>query len=81
MLFVSVNSDEEEKYRDLLNGNGIINPQNSIANIDKILVCKEYEQERYLQIELKEVKEQEMFVAYVEAYFKLTPSEKQKRIR
>ena len=35
MLRESVNSDQEEKDSDLLNGNRIINLRNLITNIDK----------------------------------------------
>ena len=54
---------------------------NLITNIDNVLVCKECAQERYLQIELEEGKDQENFVAYIEAYFQLTPSDEYKGIR
>ena len=36
----SVNSDQEEKEGDVLNGNRIINLKNLITNIDNFLVCK-----------------------------------------
>ena len=39
-----VNSDQEEKERDLLNGNRIINLNNLITNIGTFLVCKEFAQ-------------------------------------
>ena len=52
MLCESVNSDQEEKEGDLLNGNRIINLNNLITNIDNVLVCKECAQERDLQIKL-----------------------------
>ena len=52
MLCEYVNSDQEEKEGDLLNGNRIINLNNLIANIDNFSVCKECAQERYLQIKL-----------------------------
>ena len=51
------------------------------TNIEKILLCKECEKERDLQIKLEEGKEQENFIAYVEACFQLTPSDEQKGIR
>ena len=54
MLCESVNSDQEEKERDLLNGNHIINLNNFITNIDTFLLCKEFAQERYPQIKLEE---------------------------
>ena len=38
MLCESVNSDQEEKYGDLINGNHIINLKNLITNIDKFLM-------------------------------------------
>ena len=38
MICESVNSDQEEKEGDVLNGNRIINLKNLITNIDKILV-------------------------------------------
>ena len=38
MLFNSVNSDQEEKEVDLLNGNRIINIKNLITNIDSFSV-------------------------------------------
>ena len=41
MMCESINSDQEEKERDLLNSNRIINLKNFISNIDKVLVCKE----------------------------------------
>ena len=81
MLCESVNTDQEEKEGDVLNGNRIINPNNLISNIDKFLVCKECAHERELQIKSEEGKEQENFIAYVEAYFQLTPSDEQKGIR
>ena len=52
MMCESVNSDQEEKEGDVLNGNRIINLKNLITNIDKVLVCKECAQERELQITL-----------------------------
>ena len=41
MLYESVNSDQEEKEGDLINGNLIINLKNFITNMDTFLVCKE----------------------------------------
>ena len=58
MLCESVNSDQEEKEGDLLNGNRIINLKNLITDIDIFLVCKECAQERAIHIKLEEVKEQ-----------------------
>ena len=46
MICESINSDQEEKEGDVLNGNRIINLKDFITNIDKILVCKEFAQER-----------------------------------
>ena len=46
MMCESVNSDQEEKEGDVLNGNRIINLNNLITNIDNFLVCKECAQER-----------------------------------
>ena len=46
MMCESVNSDQEEKEGDVLNGNCIINLNNLITNIDTFLVCKECAQER-----------------------------------
>ena len=40
MLCKSINSDQEEKEGDLLNGNTIGNIKNLIKNIDKCLVRK-----------------------------------------
>ena len=40
MLCESVNSDQEEKEGNLLNGNHIINLKNLITNVDTFLVCK-----------------------------------------
>ena len=71
----SVNSDQEEKEVDVLNGNRIINLKNFITNIDKFLVCKEFAKERELQIKLEEERDVENFIYYVEAYFQLTPSD------
>ena len=50
MMCGSINSDQEEKEGDVLNGNRIINLKNLITNIDKVLVCKECAQERDLHI-------------------------------
>ena len=69
MLCESVKSDQEETEGDLLNSNSIINLNNLITNIDKILVGKECAHERNLQIKLEKVREQEKIVAYVEDYF------------
>ena len=54
MMCESVNSDQEEKEGDLLNGNRSINLKDFITNKDKNLVCKECAQERELQIKLEE---------------------------
>ena len=65
MMCESVNSDQEEKEGDLLNGNRIINLKNFITNIDTFLVCKECAQERELQIKLEEERDVENFIDYV----------------
>ena len=80
ILCESINSDQEEKEGDLLNGNLIINLNNLITNIDKFsvqIMCTGMN----LQIKLEEGKYRENFVAYVEDYFHLTPSDEQKGIR
>ena len=81
MICKFVKSDQEDKEGDLLNGNRIINLNNLITNIDNCLVCKEFAQERELQIKLEEKRDVENFIDYVEAYFHLTPSDEQKGIR
>ena len=81
MMCESVNSDQEEKQGDVLNGNRIINLNNVITNIDDFLVCKECAHERGLQIKLEEEREVENFFDYVEACFQLTPPDKQKGAR
>ena len=48
MLCESVISDQEGKEGDLLNGNCIINQNNLITNIDNVLLCKVWENERAL---------------------------------
>ena len=53
MMCKSVNSDQEEKEGDVLNGNRIINLKNLITNIDNVLVCKQCAQDRDLQIKLE----------------------------
>ena len=40
MIGESINSDQEEKEGDLLNGNHVINLNNLTINIDNFLVCK-----------------------------------------
>ena len=45
LICESVNSDQEEKGGDLLNGNRIINLNNLITNMDNFLVSKECAQE------------------------------------
>ena len=67
MLSESVNTDKEEKEGDVLKGNCIINLKNLSTNIENFLLCKECVKERDLQIKLEEGKEQENFIAYVEA--------------
>ena len=52
MMCESINSDQEEKEGDVLNGNRIINLNILFSNIDKFLVCKECAQEREQQIKL-----------------------------
>ena len=81
MMCESVNSDQEEKEGDVLNGNNILNLKNLISNIDIFLVCKECAQEREIQIKLEEERDVENFIDYVEAYFQLTPPDKQKGVR
>ena len=54
MLCDSVNTDQEEKEKYLLNSNRIINLNNLITNIDKFWVFKECAQERELHIKLEE---------------------------
>ena len=81
MICDSVNSDQEEKEGDVLNGNHIINLNNLIIKIDTFLVCKECAYERELQIKLEEERDIEKIVEYVEAYFQLTPSDEQKGVR
>ena len=81
MLSESVNTDQEEKEGDVLKGNRIINLKNLRTNTEKILLCKECAKERDLQIKSEEGEEQENFIAYIEAYFQLTPSDEQKGIR
>ena len=81
MLCESVNSGQEEKEGDAPNGNHIINLKNLITKIDIFLVCKQWAQDRELQIKSEEKIEVENFIDYVEAYFQLTPSDKQKGIR
>ena len=56
MLCESVKSNQAEKEEDLLNGNRIINLNNLITNMDKVLVCKEHAKERDLKIKLEEDK-------------------------
>ena len=46
MICESVNSDQEEKEGDLLKGDIIINLNDLIIDIDKILVCKDCAHER-----------------------------------
>ena len=44
-------------------------------------MCKECAQERELQKKLEEERDVEKFFDYVEAYFQLTPPDKQKGVR
>ena len=81
MMCKSVNFNQEEKEGYVLNGNCIINLNNLITNIDKILVCKECAQERELHIKVEEERDKENFIYYVEAYFQLTPPDEQKGVR
>ena len=57
MIFESVNSDQEEKEGHLLNVNRVINLNDLITNIYKVLVCKEFAQERDPQITLEETRD------------------------
>ena len=81
MMCESINSDQEEKEGDVLNGNCIINLKNLITNIDVFLVCKECAKERELQIKLEQERDIEKSIDCVEAYFQLTPSDEQKGVR
>ena len=81
MMCESVNSDQEEKEGDVLNGNLSINLKNLITNMDNFLVCKECAQERELQMKLEEERDVENVIDYVEAYFRLTPPDEQKGVR
>ena len=81
MMCESVNSDQEEKEGDILNGNRIMNLKNLITNIDNFLLCKECAQERYIQIILEEEIDVENFIDYAEACFQLTPPDEQKGVR
>ena len=81
MMCEYVNSGQEEKEGDVINGNRIINLNNLITNIDNFLVCKECAQERELQIKLEEERDVEKFIDYVEDDFQLTPSDEQKGVR
>ena len=81
MMCEYVNSYQEGKEVDVLNGNRIINLNNLITNIDKFLVCKECAQEMELQIKLEEERDVENFIDYVEAHFRLTPPDEQKGVR
>ena len=69
MICESVNSDQEEKEGDVLNGNRIISLKNLITNVDIFLVCKQCAQKRELQIKLEEERYVEKFIDCVEAYF------------
>ena len=64
MMCDSVNSYQEEKKRDVLNGNRNINLNNLITNIDNFLVCKRCAQERELQIKLEVVRDIEKFIDF-----------------
>ena len=44
-------------------------------------MCKEFSQEKELQIKLEEERDVENFIYYVEDYFRLTPSDEQKLVR
>ena len=46
MMCESINSDQEEKEGDVLNGNRIINLKNLFSNMDNFLVCTECAKER-----------------------------------
>ena len=81
MMCESIDSDQEEKERDVLNGNRIINLNNLTTKIDKYLVCKECAKDRELQIKLEEERYVENFIDYVEDYFQLTPQDEQKGVR
>ena len=74
MLFKYVKSDQEEKEGDLLNLNCIIILNSLVTNTYNFLFCKECAQDRDIHIELERGKDQEKIVAYVEAYFQLTPT-------
>ena len=81
MMCESINSDQEEKEGDVLNGNHIFNLKNFITNTDNVLVCKECAQEKKIQIKLEEEIDVENFIEYVEAYFQLTSPDEQKGVR
>ena len=65
MMCESVNSDQEEKEGDVLNGIRIINLNKLITKIDNFLVGKECAQERELQIKLEGERDVEKFIDFV----------------
>ena len=81
MMCQSINSDQEEKEGDVLNGNHIVNLKNFITNIDNVLVSKECAQESEIQIKLEEEIDVENFIEYIEANFQLKKTDEQKRVK
>ena len=59
-------SESEDKARDILTGNHIINIKIHTTNIDIFLVLGSYEQEEELYIRREEVKDKRKLISYVE---------------
>ena len=50
MMCESINSDQEDKEGDVLNGNHIINLKDFITDIDKFLVCKLFAHQNFIYV-------------------------------
>ena len=73
--------DNEEKDGDNIINNPFINLKILTTNIEKLLVCEQFEQENALQMKLEEGKYQEKCISYAETYYALTPTNEKKVIR
>ena len=80
MLYEPTSSDKKEKEGDNISGNRHINLKILTTNTKEILVCQQCAQETYLQINRKK-KETRKIIYYVEAYYEITPTYENKRIR
>ena len=54
MLYERISSDNEDKEEDKIIGNHLVNLNKLITNIDNVLVCQTFAQNKYLHMKIEE---------------------------